>query len=133
MKQATFIKFRDIIHETVLENHRKNEFVRIYPARNSIRYDKFFNKSSLNKVLYKVLFTSEFFPYSIDPSEFKLTGEPRVIPKEKPQRIQSAVGTRTAKPMTSTHQMNQDSREEAKSPRPQQQQRPKTSVPKATQ
>lgn len=127
MKQATFIKFRDIMLETVQENSRKNEFVRIYPARNSCRYDKYFNKSSLNKVLYKVLFTSEFFPYSIDPNEFKWTGEPRPIPKqisEKPHRIQSATGTRATKAIE---------REEAKSPRPQAQQRPKTSIPKPQQ
>ena len=66
MRQASFIKFRDIILETVQEYNRKSEFVRIYPAKNSKIYDKFFNRSSLNKIMYKVLFTSEFLPYGLN-------------------------------------------------------------------
>jgi len=42
MRKACGLKFRDILNETVTENNRKNNFVRIYPARNSKIYDKFF-------------------------------------------------------------------------------------------
>jgi hypothetical protein len=65
MKAACHLKFRDIISETVNEYQNKGEFVRIYPARNSKMYDRFFSsgKNGLNKILYKVLFTSEVLPY----------------------------------------------------------------------
>ena len=42
LRKACGLKFRDILHETVSEYNRKNSFVRIYPARNSKIYDKFF-------------------------------------------------------------------------------------------
>lgn len=45
MRQACFLKFRDIVAETVQEYSRRGEFVRIYPARNSKIYDKFFMKN----------------------------------------------------------------------------------------
>jgi len=42
LKRACQLKFRDIIAETVSEFTRKGNFVRIYPARNSKMYDRFF-------------------------------------------------------------------------------------------
>lgn len=75
MKTASFVKFRDIVLETVQEYSRRNEFVRIYPAKNSKIYDRYFNRSSLNKILYKVLFTSEVIPYSLKFDDLKFTGE----------------------------------------------------------
>lgn len=76
MKQACMIKFRDIITETVAEYSRKSEFVRIFPAKNSKIYDKYFNRSSLNKIIYKVLFTSEFVPYGVNLSELSTYSAP---------------------------------------------------------
>ena len=46
MKQAMFLKFRDILHETVSEYTRRGEFVRIFPAKNSKIYDKYFIKTT---------------------------------------------------------------------------------------
>lgn len=57
------LKFRDIIAETCAENSRRGEYVRIYPAKNSKIYDKFFSKSYINKIVYKTLFSSEVMPY----------------------------------------------------------------------
>ena len=42
MKLAAQVKYRDIIAETVGEYTRKGNFVRIFPARNSKLYDKYF-------------------------------------------------------------------------------------------
>ena len=65
MKTCCHLKFRDIIAETVNEFNRKNNFIRIYPARNSKMYDKFFNSSkSLNKIIYKALYSNEILGYT---------------------------------------------------------------------
>lgn len=69
MKQAMFLKFRDILHETVSEYTRRGEFVRIFPAKNSKIYDKYFSKNHLNKLIYKTLFSSEFLPYGVNLSD----------------------------------------------------------------
>jgi len=68
LQRACFLKFRDILAETVSEYNRRGEFVRIYPAKNCKIYDKFFSsgKSSVNKIIYKVLFSSEVIPYGIE-------------------------------------------------------------------
>jgi hypothetical protein len=58
------LRFRDIIAETVSEYSRRGEFVRIFPAKNSKIYDRYFCKNSLNKVLYKALFSSDIIPYA---------------------------------------------------------------------
>jgi len=42
LKKACSLKYRDVIAETVEENNRRGNFVRIFPARNSKIYDKFF-------------------------------------------------------------------------------------------
>ena len=59
------LKYRDIIHETISEFQRKGaNFVRIFPAKNCKMYDKYFSGARpLNKIIYKILFTSEILPY----------------------------------------------------------------------
>lgn len=80
LQQSCYLKFRDIILETVSEYNRRQEFVRIYPAKNSKMYDRFFNKSSLNKIIHKALFTSELLPYGIDLGELtKATVAPSMV------------------------------------------------------
>lgn len=66
LKLAGHLKYRDILLETVSEFVNRGEFVRIYPARNSKMYDKYFtsSKNGLNKIIYKVLYTSDLIPYS---------------------------------------------------------------------
>ena len=74
LSRACFLKYRDIIAETVSENNRRGEFVRIYPAKNCKIYEKFFSsgKSPLNKIIYKVLFSSEVIPYGIEALPIKM-------------------------------------------------------------
>jgi len=64
MKLCSQLRFRDILTETVEEFCRMENFCRIFPSRNSKMYDKFFSGQKLiNKILYKVLYTSEILPY----------------------------------------------------------------------
>lgn len=75
MKQACMLKFRDIVAETVSEYNRRGEFIRIFPSRNSKMYDRFFSsgRSSLNKIVYKALYSNELLPYSTQiPSDGQL-------------------------------------------------------------
>ena len=66
LKGCTALKFRDLIAETVAEFNRMTNFSRIYPARNSKLYDKYFSGNKpLTKVLYKALHTAEIVPYGI--------------------------------------------------------------------
>ena len=75
MQVACSLKFRDIIAETCAEYSRRGEFVRIYPARNSKIYDKYFasGRNCLNKIIYKVLFSNDVLPYGLQP---KITIQP---------------------------------------------------------
>ena len=58
------LRFRDLLTETIQEFCRMENFCRIYPARNSKLYDKFMSgHKSLNKIMYKVLYTSEIMAY----------------------------------------------------------------------
>ena len=64
LKTCSQLRFRDIIAETVHEYSRMENFVRIYPARNSKLYDKYFSgHKPLNKIIYKVLYTNEVLSY----------------------------------------------------------------------
>jgi hypothetical protein len=60
IKQAALLKYRDIVHETIGEFSRRGNYVRIYPAKNSYKYDQYFQGSRpLNKMLYKVFFSQD--------------------------------------------------------------------------
>jgi hypothetical protein len=39
IKQAALLKYREIVSETVSEFSRRGNYVRIYPAKNSYKYD----------------------------------------------------------------------------------------------
>ena len=70
LRKCTQLKFRDLICDTVEEYHRMNNFCRIYPARHSKIYDKYFSgNKSLMKVMYKVLHTAEIVPYGIKSNQ----------------------------------------------------------------
>lgn len=64
LQKASLLKHREIILETCQEYERRGEFVRIYPAKGSKAYDKYFQKNHINKIVYKSLFSSEVMPYS---------------------------------------------------------------------
>ena len=66
LKSCTALRFRDLINETVAEFNRMTNFSRIYPARNSKLYDKYFSgNKSLTKIVYKALHSAEIVPYGI--------------------------------------------------------------------
>jgi hypothetical protein len=39
MKKASSVRYREYIRETLMENQRKGNYIRIYPAKNSDMYD----------------------------------------------------------------------------------------------
>ena len=64
LKSCLQLRYRDLLAETIHEYSRMQNFCRIFPARNSKMYDKFFSgHKSLNKIMYKVFYTSEVLPY----------------------------------------------------------------------
>lgn len=70
MKTASMLRFRDLIQETAAEFGRMENFCRIYPARNSKLYDKFFSgNKQLNKVIYRAFYTSDILPYGRSAAE----------------------------------------------------------------
>jgi hypothetical protein len=42
MKKASAVRYREYIRETLAENTRRGNYLRIYPAKNSDMYDPFF-------------------------------------------------------------------------------------------
>ena len=64
MKVCSQLRYRDLLQETVDEFCRMENFCRIFPTRNSKMYDKFFSGQKLiNKILYRVFYTSEILAY----------------------------------------------------------------------
>ena len=60
MKKASTVRYREYLRETLQENQRKGNYIRIYPAKNSDMYDQYFGtQRPYNKVIYKVLYTDE--------------------------------------------------------------------------
>ena len=57
-------KMREIIKETIIENNRRNNFIRIYPTRTSNIYDKYFAQTKpINNLLQKYLFSNDVIPF----------------------------------------------------------------------
>ena len=57
-------RFREVLRETLIENNRKNNFIRIYPTSSSDVYDQYFTQQKpMHKSLYKALFSNELIPY----------------------------------------------------------------------
>lgn len=55
-----------MLNETLLEDQRKGNFIRIYPNRNSDIYDGYFTfPRASNKILFKYLFTDEISPMEL--------------------------------------------------------------------
>lgn len=113
-----FLKYRDLIHETVSEFGRRGNFVRIYPSRGSKIYDKFFTASKpLNKIIYRTLFSNEILHYGgtrlraeedsdlISQNNRKMsqtitpTEQPKFEHKPLKERVGSSTGMRPKKPL----------------------------------
>lgn len=53
-------KNRAMIRDTLIEDQRKGNFIRIYPSRDSDIYDQYFTPPrASNKILYKYLYSDE--------------------------------------------------------------------------
>jgi len=42
LKKAANLKYKEYVKETILENTKRGNFLRMYPARGSEMYDNFF-------------------------------------------------------------------------------------------
>lgn len=51
------------MRDTIVENFRKSNFIRIYPTKTSDIYDKYFTTKPLNSALQKALFSNDVVPY----------------------------------------------------------------------
>lgn len=59
-------KNRTMVRDTLVEDSRKGNFIRIYPNKNSDFYDQYFITPRVsNKVLYKFLFTDELIVWEV--------------------------------------------------------------------
>jgi len=57
-------RFREVLRDTLIENSRRNGFIRIYPTRNTEIFDQYFSQPKpLHKFVHKALFTDEFIPF----------------------------------------------------------------------
>lgn len=55
---------KELVKDSVAENFRKSNFIRIYPTRTSNIYDKYFSQTKpINLLLHKCLFTDEVIPF----------------------------------------------------------------------
>mmetsp|Transcript_14210 Transcript_14210/g.14191 ORF Transcript_14210/g.14191 Transcript_14210/m.14191 type:complete len:483 (-) Transcript_14210:243-1691(-) len=66
-------KNRNMIKDTIFEDLRKGNFIRIYPNKNSDIYDQYFTTPrNTNKILYKYLFTDELIQWEL-PKNFSFS------------------------------------------------------------
>lgn len=66
VKSIIPMKFKEILKTALLENSRRGNFIRIYPAKGTDIYDQYFKSvRPYNVFLYKCLFTDEVFPLSV--------------------------------------------------------------------
>ena len=73
-------KLREVLFETIAENKRHRNFIRIYPAQGSIVYDKYFETiKSYNRMLYQCLYGRFLFAEGNEPTKALM---PRVISSE---------------------------------------------------
>ena len=57
-------KLRELLRDTLIENCRKNNFIRIYPSKSCEFYDQYFaQQKPLHKMVNKCLFTDEVMPF----------------------------------------------------------------------
>jgi hypothetical protein len=72
MRKMVAIKHKELLLESMAENNRRGNYVRIYPSKNSDLYDAFFSGSRpLNRFLYKAMISDELMPSNKSP-EMKL-------------------------------------------------------------
>ena len=71
-----------MVRDTLQEEMRRQNFVRIYPSKSSNIYDKYFPPTrQLHKVVHRILFSDEYFTLSSTSSSGSPTNEGR--PKDE--------------------------------------------------
>jgi len=64
MKNSCILKHKEIVLESLREFQRKGNYIRIFPGKNSNMYDQYFQGvRSINRILYKVLYSSKLLKY----------------------------------------------------------------------
>jgi len=87
ISKAVALKYKDLIRETVNEQARVNNFLRIYPAKGSCQYDQFFSgHRPYNKLMYKVFYTDEILKQErvVSPQLVSIQIPERQMPERKP-------------------------------------------------
>ena len=110
------LKFRDLIADTVHEFHRMQNFCRIYPARNSKLYDKYFSgNKSVMKVVYKVLYSAEIVPYGIKSNQ-QVPQSNAKVNSGMPQRGSNLLSSQNSGPGSATQERAMSSQKIRKLP-----------------
>jgi|TARA_B110000285_G_C15025587_1_gene563988 hypothetical protein len=61
MKRMAKTKYKELLRETIAENNRRGNFIRVYPASGTDMYDKYFlEPRPFNRYIYSVLYTDYF-------------------------------------------------------------------------
>ncbi len=104
--RAAAIKHKLFIKETLEEFSRMGEFVRIYPARGTDNFDRYFSSNRFfNKLVYKAIYTNDVLKYATSsPSKqlkFRQEEEEQEVPdeprdSEKPSMHESTKGSSTS-------------------------------------
>lgn len=69
LKKLIPLKYREVLRECISEYGRRGNFIRIYPAKGSSSYDKYFKGvRPYNQFIYKCLYTDEIIPEVIEES-----------------------------------------------------------------
>lgn len=69
IKKLIPLKFKEMLKQTLEEDSRRNNFIRIYPAKGTDVYDKYFKGARpYNVFLYKCLYTDEIIPNGYNES-----------------------------------------------------------------
>ena len=80
-------KLRELVKETICENFRKSNFIRVYPSRTSNIYDKYFAQTKpINLVLQKCLFTNEVIPF---PNGYPLDKVDSMLSPSRPAKSEN--------------------------------------------
>ena len=88
------LKHKEILRECLAEYGRRGNFSRIYPAKGTNRYDKYFKSyRPYNNFLYKCLFTNDVIPEKI---------EERYVPVIKPLNSVGQISSLNANDINST-------------------------------
>ena len=94
LRKASLLRYRDILHETVVEYNRCGEFVRVFPCKHSKPYEKYFSgvfgTRMLNRIVHKTLFSNELFPYERSQKQLQADGV-KLTKQPDPKNLKYAI------------------------------------------